>query len=293
MSLSILIVNYNTEKYIINFLSAIEQQTIDKTLIEIIIVNNSNNEYMNQLINEKNYNLNIKIILSKNIGFGRAMNIAANNAKNTHFLIANPDLILKDQKYLATLLMYAENNKNYGAITTRLLNEKEEDKSEFYCYEFDQKFGYKNQVCWFSGALLLIKNDIYKKIGGFDPDFFMYCEDEDICLRIKKQGLELVKINDLSIAHIGGASEPSQNYDYFYRWYRSQILFAYKHMSSEEFKKLIIVLRKKSIKRAYLYQILKYTGISRYAFKLNQWKAMRDIVERTLTETPSWLYYTA
>lgn len=292
MCLSILIVNYNTEEYILNFLSAIQQQTVDKSLVEIIIVNNNNNDYMDELLNRKNYSLTIRTILSENIGFGRAMNLAAGNAKYEHLLIANPDLILTQPDYLERLIIHAKEHQNYGAIATKLMNEKDEDKSEFYCYEFDQKLGYEDQICWFSGALLLIKSDIYQEIGGFDPDFFMYCEDEDICLRIKKRGLELVKINDLSITHIGGASEPNQNYDYFYRWYRSQILFAYKHSNQTEFMNLIQNFHKKAIKRIHLYKMLKYTGISRYSFKLNQWQAMHDIVEKTLKETPSWLYYT-
>lgn len=294
MGLSILIVNYNTEQFIVNFLHGLTKQTIGASCLEVIIVNNSNNNAMQSLIeqNDLNLNLNIQVMLSENIGFGRAMNVAASVANQPHLLIANPDLVLLDHHYLQELLIQAESHPQYGAITTQLLDEKQQDLSEFYNYEFHETFGFENQICWFSGALLLIHSEIYQQIGGFDPDFFMYCEDEDICLRIKQHGLPLIKLNHLQISHIGGASEPNLCHNYFCRWYRSQILFAYKHMSADAFNQLITKLQRKSRSKCMIYQILKPLGIARYTFKLTQWKAMAEVIKKTQYESTAWLKYT-
>ena len=188
MKLSILIVNYNTEKFILNFLNDLTQQTIDNSLYEIVIVNNVQNNILEEILihSDVNKSISIHIIQSKhNIGFGRAMNLAAKNAKGKHLLIANPDLRMMQNDYLATLIKNAELNSNYGLITTQIINDDQEDKSEFYDFEFHETFGFEDKIAWFSGALLLIRNNVMQQINGFDPDFFMYCEDEDLCLRIK------------------------------------------------------------------------------------------------------------
>lgn len=295
MKLSILIVNYNTEKFILNFLNDLHQQTLDPSIYEIIIVNNIQNNILEKTINDSEFekSLNIHLVQSKNnIGFGRAMNLAAKNAQGQHLLIANPDLRMMQNDYLESLLQHTQSNKDYGLITTQLINDDQEDKSEFYDFEFHETFGFTDKIAWFSGALLLIRTDTMKKIQGFDPDFFMYCEDEDLCLRVKKLGLKLIKVNDLKMYHKGGSSEPYQNYDFFYRWYRSQILFAYKHFSKDQFDQLIEKLNKKSIWKSALYKILKVLlPTKRHKFQYAQWSAMKDVTNRTLNESVEWLYF--
>lgn len=295
MKLSILIVNYNTEKFILDFLNDLQNQTINSSTYEVVIVNNTLNNALTETINNSNLkeHITIKIVQSaQNIGFGRAMNLAASNAQGKHLLIANPDLRMMQHDYLEPLLQHAESNPDYGLITTQLINDDQKDKSEFYDFEFHETFGFKNKIAWFSGALLLIRNDVMQQINGFDPDFFMYCEDEDICLRVKKLGLSLIKINELKIYHKGGSSEPYQNYDFFYRWYRSQILFAYKHFSTNQFEQLLEKLNKTSIWKSALYKALSILlPTKRHKFQYDQWSAMKDVTNRTLNESIEWLYF--
>lgn len=295
MKLSILIVNYNTEQYILNFLEDLIKQSLDTNIYEIIITNNVNNNRLTNIISTitNSTQLNIHIVQSeKNVGFGRAMNLAAKNAQGDHLLIANPDLRMLQADYLEKLIDHAESNLKYGLITTQLINDDGDDKSEFYDFEFHKTFGFKDKIAWFSGALLLIQKETMQTINGFDPDFFMYCEDEDLCLRVKKLGLKLIKMNELKIYHKGGSSEPLQNYDYFYRWYRSQLLFAKKHFDSNQFKQLLNQLSKKSNWKAPFYKILSIIlPTARHKFQFAQWSAMKDVTNRTLNESTEWLYF--
>ncbi|MCF9046534.1 glycosyltransferase family 2 protein [Acinetobacter nectaris] len=293
MGMSILIVNYNTEKFILNFLQDITQQNIDFSLIEVIIVNNSNNQILKSLLGSNSLlsKLNINIILSQNIGFGRGMNKAETFATQKHLLIANPDLRLTDKDYLKSLLSEAERRKNYGIMTTQLLNSKHEDLSEFYSYEFDQTLGFDNQICWFGGALLLIHKSLYHELNGFDPNFFMYCEDEDLCLRVKKKGLPLIKLNQLKILHIGGSSEPVHDYAFFHRWYKSKILFCYKHLDQIKFNQLLFSMEKKSTYKCRIYKTMSLFNNRRSKFKLTQWQVMSDIIQKINSEGTEWLKY--
>jgi GT2 family glycosyltransferase len=292
MDISIIIVNYNTESHIDSLLSQLKLQTLDKERFEIVITNNVQNRALEDVLVKHSNDLNIKLICSPdNVGFGRANNLAALEATGDHLLITNPDVRMLQNDYLEKLLSHIELNPDYGVITTRVLDDNDKDTSEYYQYEFGRTLGYDDQICWFSGALLALRQTVFQELNGFDPDFFMYCEDEDLCFRIKKAGLSLLKINALSVHHIGGASEPSRGYDFFYRWHRSQLLFALKHFSDTEFQRLLMKLMRKSTLKHRQYSTLSALGFKNISSKINKYKAIQDVVERTIDESPSWLYF--
>ena len=61
---------------------------------------------------------------------------------------------------------------------------------------------------WVSGACILVRRDVLVELGGLDEAFFMYCEDIDLCRRIRSSGYELVFEPAASVVHLGGASAP-------------------------------------------------------------------------------------
>lgn len=292
MKFSILVVNYNTEQHIHQLLSELSKQTLNKDKWQVIIVNNNQNDVLGDTLVCFDQSIHLKIITSpQNIGFGRAMNLAAQHANGEHLLITNPDIVIKNDKFLSEFLHHLQKAPNYGVATCQLLNDKGEDKSEFYDFEFCERLGVAERIAWFSGAFLAICKETYQHIKGFDPDFFMYCEDEDLCLRVGRLGLSLLKINELSLYHQGGASEPLKGYDFFYRWFRSQLLFAYKHFDKTKFDGLLQQLQNKSAKKLKIYQSIAFLPIARYKTKQNQWQAMSDVVQKTQKQGADWLYF--
>ena len=292
MRLSILIVNYNTETYIAELLDDISNQTLNPEDYEILLINNVQNDKLQQLIqqNFQDSKLNIQIINSEhNVGFGRAMNLGAHHAKGKHLLIGNPDLRLLQQDYLERLVTHAEQQKNYGVITTQLLNDDGTDTSEYYAYEFQNNLGYENQIAWFCGAVMLMQKSIFDQLKGFDDDFFMYCEDEDLCLRVKQAGLALIKMNDLKIYHQGGSSEPLKDVAFYQRWFRSQLLFAYKHYPTADFEQILSSLEKKSHKKISLYRWISFIRTSKIQNSYHKWQAIEDSIKKTRQDI-DWLY---
>lgn len=286
-----LLVNYNTEFHILNLLADLhEQQNFSN--FEVCIVNNVQNDAMKAALAAHQFSFCVKFLQSdENIGFGRAMNLASTCATGQHFVIINPDIRITNPLFLYHLHQRIKCALNYGIMTCQLLNNKGQDKSEFYDFEFHETFGFTDKIAWFSGAFIVIRQEVFEGLNGFDPDFFMYCEDEDLCLRIKKIGLSFIKLNDLYLYHEGGVSEPSKSYDFFCRWYRSQILFCYKHFSQEKFENLLQKLVIKSKKKVNYYRILARLPITRYKIKKNQWQAMLDTVLKTQREGINWLYF--
>ena len=62
------------------------------------------------------------------------------------------------------------------------------------------------QVDIVTGCFLLIKHELWQKLGGFDPSFFMYGEEADFCLRLKRTGRKVYFYPEAQIIHIRGAS---------------------------------------------------------------------------------------
>ena len=60
------------------------------------------------------------------------------------------------------------------------------------------------EVDWLSGACFLVKKEIFDASGGFDEDYFMYSEDTDLCLRLKRKGFKNYYFSDYEVKHFDG-----------------------------------------------------------------------------------------
>ncbi|MBN1298602.1 MAG: glycosyltransferase family 2 protein [Actinobacteria bacterium] len=224
--LSVAIVNYNGLNIIERCITSIakylkEADKGDLFDFEIIIADNASTDGSAEKIismSLSNPEFNLKIIkLEKNLGFASASNIAAKKAKGTYILFLNPDtqFIQKGLKKLIDFYGQKFAEAKIGAVGAKLLNE---DMSlqyscrsfltlarQFYESFFLSKIfkhskifgsyfmtyaGHDNvmEVDWLSGAFMLFKRQIFINTGGFDTGYFMYSEDADICLRLKRAG---------------------------------------------------------------------------------------------------------
>lgn len=293
MKFSLLIVNYNTESYIEALIHSLLEQTILKSDFEIIISNNVQNKNLEEMISKNSFYdiINIKVIqIDKNIGFGRATNAAAELADGEHLLIINPDVLMTDNNYLSLMYQFIIKNQDYGVISSNILGDNGHDMCEHYNYEFSENFGYKNEICWFSGSLLFIRKNLFKEINGFDDDYFMYCEDVDICYRIKKRGLPLIKNEELSVYHKGGSSEPVREHDFYRRWYKSRILFMHKHYNKNEFNEFINDFYKKEKLLSICYTILDAIFPNRYKIAAIDHQIMFETLKKTINSSTKYLY---
>lgn len=293
MKLSILIVNYNTEKFICDLLLSLENQTFHKSDYEIVIVNNIQNSKLDEMIKNHCFEdkFNLRIINSNdNIGFGRAMNLGFKYAKGEHILLLNPDVKMRQDDYLEKLLETTNKYPDYGAISTKVLDDNNNDTSTYTTYEFGQNLEFNDEICWFQGSLLLIRHEIFKQLGGFDDDFFMYCEDVDLCLRIKRLGLALIKNDELEVYHFGGASEPYKSYDFYHRYDKSRLLFAYKHYDKDIFIDIVSHLNAKTKKRLIYYKLLSILS-KRYIKHFNKNKSMFDLTTFILNKEIDILFH--
>jgi len=242
MKCSIVIVNYRSKKYLVNCLSSIEKQLTKEGLplfpFEVIVINNDQETL--SIGNEPR--LDIRIIESKkNVGYGAANNIGASQAFGEYLFFLNPDTILLDDS-LRTMIYYLDKHQDVGIIGPRIFCHYRKSSQPWTC---GKKTGllsiiFKNtinkpwnkkhavNVDWVSGTALLTRKSLFEEIGGFDKNFFMYFEDQDLCLRIKQAGKAVIYYPHSTIIHYDGKSWNS-GFSKKSSFFRSQSYFFKKH----------------------------------------------------------------
>ena len=184
-----------------------------------IIVDNSNSKETYNLVKDVPSIEYIKTI--KNIGYGRANNLGVRNAKTPYIMIINPDVVIDSdsigllyEKYLSyknvglvAPSLYDTNNKRRtnGSIS-RLKKNKSKNLNVQNLAEGDTCYDFV------VGCSLFMSRDFFNKIGGFDKDFFMYFEDNEICDKIYRNNKYILEIPDSKMIHREGLSS---NFDYF------------------------------------------------------------------------------
>ncbi|KAB2841752.1 MAG: glycosyltransferase, partial [Melioribacteraceae bacterium] len=271
--LSIIIVNYNVKEFLQNLLQSIEKASSNLS-VETIIVDNASDDGSIEMLH-KNFP-QIKLIENKkNIGFGAANNQALEIAKGKYILLLNPDTIVKEDTF-SEMIKFFETHSGAGMAGCKVLNpdgtlqlacrrgfpgpwtsftkviglSKIFPNSKLFA-RYNLTFLDENQtyeVDAISGSFMMLRKEVYEKIGGFDPDFFMYGEDLDLCYRTQKAGFKVYYVHSTEIIHYKGESTKRSKIDETKIFYDAMHLFVKKHFSTSFIVELIlrfaIILRK-------------------------------------------------
>jgi len=241
VDLSVIIVNYNTEKFLENLLASLQKCQLDRFQLEIIVVDNASNyDIKKQIakIKDKNKIFKIKLILNKeNLGYARANNRGIKQAKGRYVLLLNSDTLL-GKGTLLEMIRFMDNNKQFGAATCRVeLADGRLDpachrgfptpwasfiyfsglESLFLRLSRFKIFSRFSRLCQYhqgwkdltkihsvdviSGAFFLIRKKVLDQVGWLDERFFMYAEDIDLCLRLKEKGQQIAFNPETKIIH--------------------------------------------------------------------------------------------
>ncbi len=210
--LSIIIISYNTADLIGMCIKSIGSS--QGCNYEIIVVDNASTDKNLQLIKE-NYPSVHLIENRENRGFGAANNQAIKLCKSRYILFLNPDTEIKSDT-LTNMVTYMDNNPAIGLAGARIVN-PDGSLQESISYRYPgQKYtrgelGHlKGPIACVLGAGMIGRTDLIKSIGGFDESFFLYGEDEDLCLTIRKAD-QIGYIDQACIVHIGGQSNAAMS----------------------------------------------------------------------------------
>lgn len=232
-TVSIIIVNYNTKKFVIPCLFSIGKYAPEDT--EVIVVDNASTDgsvnALKNLKTEKLKNLSFQLIENKeNLGYAKAVNQALRQAQGEYFFILNPDTKIKEgsiQELLNFTLLHKRSLTSYKGVIVgpRLLNPDGSVQASCYHqpgilgaikeYFLGVKGAYEKyaprgnapvQVDALVGAAMFIPKTIIERVGLFDERFFMYFEDLDFCRRVKRASLKVYYLPKALVYHEHGGA---------------------------------------------------------------------------------------
>ena len=295
MILSILIVHYKTPDLLRRCLDSIVMQSLSG--YEVIVVDNECNPILPKIVAPFN---NVILIQNKeNIGFGRANNQAAVKAIGKHFFLLNPDACFLKSDDLSRVLNFARQHQEVGLVGVKILDNTHHELSppktkypglkHYNGPLFDDLPG---DIAWVSGAGFLILGNLFKKVRGFDPDFFLYAEEIDLCLRVRKEGYSIGYCQDVAIEHAEGASQRSiSTYEHSLIGHRGLYLFFIKHYPAQLWRRrLKRDIRRTTRKLLTLWLCSKIFKKRNFSKEQEHHQAIKYCALRALKE-PEWLKF--
>ena len=227
IDLSVIIVSYKGYERLIQCLDSLIKLGGGLFNSEVIVVNNCPGDDSFSMI-ESQYT-GFRFVRNKiNGGYANGCNLGASFATGKYLLILNPDTVVTENS-LFDLLTVARSNATFIITSCRQVTENGRQSIAWGPFpEFKSltgfmraifRTGYKSQIRlkqgfpsdiffpdWISGSVIMISAENYKKLGGFDEDFWMYFEDVDLCRRAKNEGGDIAFCNNISIEHNHGGS---------------------------------------------------------------------------------------
>ncbi len=297
---SIIIVNYNTEKLLEDCILSVKEKT-NNLDYEIIVIDNDSKKYsLDYLINSFP---DVRFELTgTNRGFGSANNTGAKMAKGKYLLFLNPDTLLINNA-IHILYQYMESHPEAGACGGNMYKGDMTPASSYYdtdflLYEYKIVFnvnrptgfnrtGQPKAVGVIVGADLMVRKDIFEKVGAFDEDFFMYFEEAELCKRIEKSGYKIMSVPQAEIIHLQGGSAENKNqelkkWSYQEHWYSKLIYFS-KTKGKFQTRNLYFVNMLKLKLAVLLHKVKGNTD------KLEYWELKKHVMKKTFDRYQSYL----
>lgn len=219
--ISVIIINYNGMLFIERLVKSLNQQSTPYDEV-IVFDNNSYDESEDYFL--KNLKKVTLLKSSENIGFAKAVNIAVSQAKNDLILVLNNDTYL-EERFIERCLKNVDENGKYHFFTPLVLNytgqliDSAGDSIDRFVRPFKnlhlKKYEgmsfVKEEKDSFSMSIAYFKKDKFLEVGGLDERFFMYFEDVDFSLRLKKFKYNILFTPDTIGYHLISGSTKIKN----------------------------------------------------------------------------------
>ncbi len=233
---SVIIVSYQTADLIGPCLSSVISQKECRQ--EIIVVDNASTDGSSVFIADNFPGVRL-ISNTKNLGFAAANNQALPHCQGSYLLFLNPDTILQDG-CLAAAITFMNSHPELGLAGLKILNPDGSDQESISYQYLSQRYtsgelaGLPGKIAAVMGAAMIAPREAINTVGGFDADFFLYGEDEDLCLRLRRRGFLIGYIPGARVIHYHGQSERRATAAEVWRKkIRAEYLFYRKHYRPE------------------------------------------------------------
>ncbi len=260
---SIVILNYNGQHFLQEFLPSVLQSVNDDDTAEVVVADNASTDESIELLRRKFPDVRI-IALDKNYGYAAGYNKAILQLESQYVVLLNSDVEV-DWLWLKPLVDFLDDNEDVSACQPKILSQKREDHFEYAgaAGGFIDRFGYPfcrgrifnfvepdfgqyddtRDVFWASGAALMIRRDDYLAVGGLDEDYFAHQEEIDLCWRLRSRGKRVVCIPSSVVYHVGGGTLPMNHPRKVYLNFRNNLFTLYKNLPEDKLKSTLLCRR--------------------------------------------------
>lgn len=244
--LSIVIVNWNTRDELRQCLHSIKTHVKSRLETEVIVVDNASSDKSADMVSK--FYPWVKLVKNdKNVGFGTACNMGADLTRGEVLAFINPDISFSSDSVIQ-LLDFLDEQPNVGVVAPKLLYDDGKLQpsvrrfpttwvmllmltklsllarglTSWKRYNYSN-FNYENMrsVEQVMGAAMFIKRDVFEEVGKFDPSYFVWFEEVDLCKRIKEAGYLIFYIPAVEMYHTRSRSFAKQT------MFERQINFSY------------------------------------------------------------------
>ncbi len=207
-NITFVIVTYKSEKVIYECINSLPKESN-----KIVIENSKNIKLKEELENKYD---NIEVIINENIGMGASNNIGIKRSKTKYAYIINPDVKFNNNT-LENLFKAAESISDFAIISP--INSDANYPN--YKKSNDSKTIDENiiSVDYVDGFSMLINKEKIQEENFFDENFFLYLENTELCLRVKKNDQNIYIIKNSIINHLGESSIVSKDLEYLRNWH--------------------------------------------------------------------------
>lgn len=205
----------------------------------------------------------IKIIQNKeNGGYAQGYNKALKNLSEDVFVLLNSDVEVT-ANWLSPIVSRFIEDPSIGAAQPKILDFKNQEYFEYAgaAGGFIDKYGYPycrgrifetvekdtgqyndcSQIFWASGACLFVRATSFKKVNGFDEDYFAHQEEIDLCWRLRNLGEKILYVGESKVFHVGGATLASSNPRKTFFNFRNSLLNLLKNVGGPKIYAIIII----------------------------------------------------
>ena len=210
------VVNYRTRRYLERCVETVVSDLEGSSIpYEINLLDNASGEDLDDLAARVP---NCRAFTAAtNLGFGGGHNLLASKTGAQYLLILNPDVEFLFPDTVRRLLLPVAGGDRVKAAGPKLLTDA--DQAQPYDHgrlhglraeialrgghSYWRQTGTRQEVAWVSGAAMLVKRADFVALGGFDENLFLYKEDEDLCLRLRGAGGQVIYEPAAAVRHRG------------------------------------------------------------------------------------------
>jgi len=232
VEVSVIIVSYNAADWLRVCLDSIAADPEGRK--EVFVVDNASADESVALL-KQSYSWVHLLANEENRGFGAANNQVLARCRGKFVFFLNPDTKVVAGS-LRKLISFMEANPSIGLAGSRLISPEEEPQESFsnrypgQSYTTTELTGLKGSIAWVLGASMIARAEVLRQVRGFDEDFFLYGEEQDLCLRIRRAGYEIGYCPEAVVVHLGGHSErTSTSLELWTKKTRAEYQFYKKH----------------------------------------------------------------